>query len=319
MKVDPEFDVEYQGISTDSERYIFDYLFSAKCSNPLDIVSNSNFIKFCNFRTGKPQCEDFRHERNGHVYFFVPSLLSLLDKGTITMDGTWSIVKHLPYIQLYIISQYLRIGDRCFTMPIIYVMMPSRKTKDYNILFSDIQFFYKKYCARDLGDTLTKIQVDAEIAAVNSIIENFPNASLLLCRTHLVRQWLRWFKYFMGGYFFQNSFLLGIWKFVLGITFLDLSNREIRNNVFTIFEKFYASDEMKGFKKKFKRFISYICKNYLNETCRFPHSWWNYHEALSGGDFCLTTNSLENLNGKLKTKVGVGYLSRAKAYKKLLI
>ena len=94
MNIDPELDnfVEYQDISTDTERYIFDYLFSAKCSYPLDIVSNSNFIEFVNFRTGKPQCEDFRHERNGHVCFFVPSLLSMLDKGTITMDGTWSIV-----------------------------------------------------------------------------------------------------------------------------------------------------------------------------------------------------------------------------------
>ena len=92
MNVDSECEnyVEYQGISTDSERYIFDWLFSVKCSNPLDIVSNSDFIKFCNFRTGKPQCEDFRHERNGHIYFFVPSLLSLLDKGTITKTFTES-------------------------------------------------------------------------------------------------------------------------------------------------------------------------------------------------------------------------------------
>ena len=74
---------------------------------------------------------------------------------------------------------------------------------------------------------------------------------------------------------------------------------------------------MRRFKKKFKQFISYLCTNYLNENCRFPHSWWNYHGSLSQSDFCLTTNSLENLNGRLKTKVGVGYLSRAKAYKKL--
>ena len=40
MNVDEELDnfVELQGISKESERYIFDHLFSAKCSNPLDIV-----------------------------------------------------------------------------------------------------------------------------------------------------------------------------------------------------------------------------------------------------------------------------------------
>ena len=96
---------------------------------------------------------------------------------------------------------------------------------------------------------MTKIQTDAEIAVIISITKNFPNASLLLCRTHLVRQWLRWFKFFLGGDFYLNQFLLGIWKFILGITFIDLSNKEIRNTVFQIFEKFYASPEMRGFKK----------------------------------------------------------------------
>ena len=64
-------------------------------------------------------------------------------------------------------------------------------------------------------------------------------------------------------------------------------------------------------------FIAYLCRNYLNSNARFPHSWWNYHEVLSDSDFCLTTNSLENLNGKLKLKVGHGYCSRKKAYKTL--
>ena len=39
--------------------------------------------------------------------------------------------------------------------------------------------------------------------------------------------------------------------------------------------------------------------------------------ALSEHDFTITTNSLENINGKLKSKVGTGFLSRPKAYKKL--
>ena len=48
-----------------------------------------------------------------------------------------------------------------------------------------------------------------------------------------------------------------------------------------------------------------------------PHYWWNYHEAVSQSDYCITTNCLENLNLRLKTKVGVGYCSRNKAYKTL--
>ena len=63
--------------------------------------------------------------------------------------------------------------------------------------------------------------------------------------------------------------------------------------------------------------LSYLVDNYLSESARFPHHQWNYHMALSEHDFTITTNSLENLNGKLKAKVGTGFLSRPKAYKKL--
>ena len=34
-------------------------------------------------------------------------------------------------------------------------------------------------------------------------------------------------------------------------------------------------------------------------------------------DFSITTNSLENVNGRLKSKVGTGFLSRSNAYKKI--
>ena len=46
MNIDPEYDnfVEFQDISTDTERYIFDYLFSAKCFN-----LNQVFRKFKKF------------------------------------------------------------------------------------------------------------------------------------------------------------------------------------------------------------------------------------------------------------------------------
>ena len=60
-----------------------------------------------------------------------------------------------------------------------------------------------------------------------------------------MRQWLNWWKLFLGGDFYKNKFLTGIWKFVLGINFVDLSDKKIRINVFQVFEKFYASPEMR--------------------------------------------------------------------------
>ena len=74
----------------------------------------------------------------------------------------------------------------------------------------------------------------------------------------------------------------------------------------------YKSTDMRELKckKKFKNFVAYLFKGYLSEGAKYPHTIWNYHEALSESDFCITTNSLENVNHHLKAKVGTGYLSR---------
>ena len=287
----PNNHAEAFGISPDVERLAFDHLFSSKCKNPLDITSNTHLIKYCHFQTKEPISEEFRHERNGNIYFFIPSHLPMLEKGTILMDGTFSICRHLPYIQCYIISQYIRIGDKCFTMPILYCFMEKRKEKHYDVVFSDLKYFFYKYCERELN--LHKIQLDAEKAAINSIITNFPEVEILLCRTHLARSWLKWWKYYLGGYFFKNEFLLKIWKFLLGMTFLDLQNQEIKNHVNRIFENWYNSTELKNIGKKrgFKRFLSYLIDNYLSDSARFPHHQWNYNMALSEHDFTITTKT----------------------------
>ena len=84
----------------------------------------------------------------------------------------------------------------------------------------------------------------------------------------------------------------------LTITFIDLSNKEILNTVYRIFEKFYNDPQMKGHKRKYKSFISYLNRNYLSETAKFGHHKWNYYQSLCDDDFSITTNSLENVNGR---------------------
>ena len=121
----------------------------------------------------------------------------------------------------------------------------------------------------------------------------------------------------MGGNFSKNKFLYGIYKFICGITFINLQDRQVLGRVFEIFIQFYKAPECKKFKKKFKNFIKYLVNNFLKGTAKFPHSKWNYYEALSDSDFSLTTNSLENLNLKLKKIVGTGYLSKGNAFRKI--
>ena len=232
------------------------------------------------------------------------------------MDGTFSPVRHLPYIQCYIISQYIRIGHKSFTMPIMYIYMPKRTIADYDTVFADVKHYYKKYFSKDLNLS-QKIQIDAEKAVIQSVSQNFPESNILLCRVHLCRAWLKRFKFFMGGLFFKNDFLLSIWKMLLGITFLNLSNYEILRHIYRIFEEKYVCPQMKGFKRKFKLFVAYLCKNYLNENATYPHRLWNYHSFLCQSDYSITTNALENLNGKLKSKCGTGFLSKNNSFKKI--
>ena len=50
-----------------------------------------------------------------------------------------------------------------------------------------------------------------------------------------------------------------------------------------------------------------------------PFEQWNYHESIQNGDMGVTTNPLENINLKLKSKMGHGYLTQKSAFKKLKI
>ena len=78
----PDLPVNYAescGIAADIERQAYYHLYSHKCKFPIDITSNSNMIEFCNFQTRKPQSEEFRHERNNNIYFFIPSHLPIVN------------------------------------------------------------------------------------------------------------------------------------------------------------------------------------------------------------------------------------------------
>ena len=67
----------------------------------------------------------------------------------------------------------------------------------------------------------------------------------------------------------------------------------------------------------FRSFVQYLLKNYLLEDSKFPFEQWNYHESIQNGDMSVTTNPLENINLKLKAKMGHGYLTQKSAFRKL--
>ena len=120
---------------------------------------------------------------------------------------------------LFIVSNYNLTCKKCTptticmrhlsVMPIMYIYMPKRTIADYDTVFADVKHYYKKYFSKDLNLS-QKIQIDAEKAVIQSVSRNFPESNILLCRVHLCRAWLKRFKFFMGGLFFKNDFLLSI-------------------------------------------------------------------------------------------------------------
>ena len=68
----------------------------------------------------------------------------------------------------------------------------------------------------------------------------------------------------------------------------------------------------------FKSFINYLVKNYLAPSAKYPFKLWNFFSSvMEDSDMAVTTNSLENINLKLKRHLGHGYLSAKNAYRKL--
>ena len=77
------------------------------------------------------------------------------------------------------------------------------------------------------------------------------------------------------------------------------------------------SPEMRSKTDGFRSFVQYLLNNYLLQDSKFPFDQWNYHNSIQNGDMGITTNPLENINLKLKSKMGHGYLTQKSAFKKL--
>ena len=78
-----------------------------------------------------------------------------------------------------------------------------------------------------------------------------------------MRQWLNWLKLFLGGDFYKNKFLTGIWKFVLGINFVDLSDKKYVLTFFKFLRNFML--HRKCGLQNFERFPSGI---YIEIYCQ---------------------------------------------------
>ena len=81
-------------------------------------------------------------------------------------------------------------------------------------------------------------------------------------------------------------------------------------------EYVYESPEVCSKTDGFRLFVNYLLKTYLLEDAKFRFSHWNYYASIMQGDTGVTTNPLENINLKPKSKMGHGYFNSKIGFQK---
>ena len=168
---------------------------------------------------------------------------------------------------------------------------------------------FKMIHNRDLSPL--KIVLDCEMAVLKTLKKFFLYSKLTLCRVHILRNLRKKGIEIFGKPCFEgNSDMKNFWDVIKGLFFVPPTSFEILKSFFisTFRPKFL------NHKNDFDKFLSYLSKNYLNSTAKFPPSLWSYFTSLADfKDYTYNTNPIEGLNRVLKQKCPTGKISSYKA------
>ena len=115
---------------------------------------------------------------------------------------------------------------------------------------------------------------------------------------------------FWKAFFEGNKEMKNFWTIIKGLFFIPPTSFEILKAFFisTFREKFV------NHRNDFDKFLSYLSKNYLNNSARFlPSTWSNFTSVADFQDYSNTTNPIESLNKVLKLRCTTGKINFYKA------
>ena len=207
----------------------------------------------------------FQGQTNNFTIFYLEKELIFLETQICCADGTFFIMKNLPFTQLYMICAQFRHFDNVFSVPFIFIMMKERKALHYEEVFDFIKMKFKDIHNRELEPY--KLMIDAEMAVLKTLKKFFPYSKITLCRVHILRNMRKKAIEIFGRPFFEgNQDMKNFWSIIKGLFFLPPTCFEILKSFFvsTFREKFINR------KNDFDKFLSYLSKNYLNNLENRP-------------------------------------------------
>ena len=230
------------------------------------------------------------------LIFATDETLGLLERSDCWFcDGTFKVVPELFY-QLYTVH----VLQENFVIPCVYALLPNKAEATYDLLFAEL-----RNIRRDLNPG--RIMTDFEIAAINSLRRNWPNAILDGCFFHLSQLVYKRV---------QNEGLLNIYRenedFSRSVKMLAALAFVPPIDVVMAFEQLYenvpveAHPIMNSFEDNFIGTLRGRGNNTYREQARFPIPLWNIFGRVNE-NLPRTNNFVEAWHRGFQVRVGISH------------
>lgn len=214
------------------------------------------------------------------VFATVEQLQVLQASDTVYMDGTFSACPNL-WNQLYIL--HARRGSTTF--PLVYALLPDRRTTTYARLFRCLKHEVEEKTHRSLLPAT--VQIDFEQAAIRAVHEEFPDANVKGCFFHFTQAiWRKVQDLGLAGLYKEDEHIQQWVRRAAGLPLLPVD--EVQDAWLE------AMDQSPDIPQS-EAFHDYVVTTWVDYDARFPIAMWN-HNQTNGP---RTNNNVEGFHNRL--------------------